>query len=79
MKNSNGFIDQNRKKSVCVIGAGAAGLCALRHFTSRSDQFEPVVCFEQTNQIGGTWCYTPKVGTAANGLSVHTSMYRDMR
>lgn len=77
-------------KSVCIIGAGAAGLCALRHFTTTTKTqlenenedkevlaFSPVVCFEQTNQIGGTWVYNEQVGTAER--PIHSSMYRDMR
>ena len=77
---------QNTSKSVCIIGAGAAGLCALRHFTTKIHLenenkkvlvFNPVVCFEQTDQIGGTWVYNEQVGTAEN--PVHSSMYRDMR
>ena len=68
-----------RLKSVCVVGAGAAGLCALRHFTSRLDRFGPIVCFEQTDKVGGTWNYTDKIGTDQNGLPIHSSMYRDMK
>ena len=78
---------QNTSKSVCIIGAGAAGLCALRHFTTtkihleNEDKevlaFNPVVCFEQIDQIGGTWVYNEQVGTVEK--PVHSSMYRDMR
>lgn len=69
-------------KSVCIIGAGAAGLCALRHFTlaqGQTEAFSLVECFEQTNKIGGTWNYTENITTDDNGLPVHSSMYRDMR
>ena len=67
------------KKSVCIIGAGAAGLCALRHFTSQIDHFGPVICFEQTKSIGGTWNYVEETGRDQNGIPVHSSMYRDLR
>ena len=67
-----------RAKSVCVIGAGAAGLCALRHFTTRLDKFDPVVCYEQTDKVGGTWNYTDNTGTDHHGLPIHSSMYRDL-
>lgn len=69
-----------KKQSVCIIGAGAAGLCSLRHFTTSSSPemtFDPIVCFEQTDQIGGTWVYNEAVGTSDR--PVHSSMYRDMR
>ena len=39
---------------VCVIGAGAAGLCACRHLASDVSKFLPTV-FEQTDTVGGTW------------------------
>lgn len=63
-------------KSVCIIGAGAAGLCALRHFTSPDvcANFGPVVCYEQTDILGGTWNYVEQTDS-----KVHSSMYRDLR
>ena len=70
------------KISVCVIGAGAAGLCALRHFTARPDRFGPVLCFEQSNRLGGGWHYDGNGGGARgpNGLVVqHSRVFRDMR
>lgn len=66
-----------KKRKVCVIGAGAAGLCAARHF-ARSLNFELNV-FEQTNDIGGTWVYKEATVVDENGLPVHSSMYRDLR
>jgi len=73
------FADSGPTRSVCIIGAGAAGLCALRHFTSLANQFGPVQCFEQTNQVGGTWIYNEQTDKDANGLPLHTSMYRDLQ
>lgn len=65
------------RPKVCVIGAGAAGLCAARHFAPNSN-FELKV-YEQTNDIGGTWIYKEETGVDENGLPVHSSMYRDLR
>ncbi|XP_063825183.1 senecionine N-oxygenase isoform X2 [Ostrinia nubilalis] len=63
---------------VCVIGAGAAGLCAARHLL-----FEPSVgrvdILEQAAQLGGTWVYTEDVGYDDFGLPIHTSMYKSLR
>jgi flavin-dependent dehydrogenase len=43
------------KLKVCVIGAGAAGLCACRHLASdAAARFSPVV-IEQGSVVGGTW------------------------
>nr|XP_031842723.1 flavin-containing monooxygenase FMO GS-OX-like 2 isoform X2 [Nomia melanderi] len=66
-----------RKRKVCVVGAGAAGLCAARHLTPNSN-FE-VNVYEQTSHVGGTWIYTESTGLDENGLPVHSSMYRDLR
>jgi cation diffusion facilitator CzcD-associated flavoprotein CzcO len=62
---------------VCVIGAGAAGLCAARHLLS-STRFTPVV-FEQSAVVGGTWVYTDERGRdSKNGLPIHSSMYKNL-
>ncbi|KAI0567360.1 flavin containing monooxygenase FMO-1 [Gracilaria domingensis] len=42
--------------SICVIGAGAAGLAAVRAF--RDAGFR-VQAFEATSDVGGTWAYSP--------------------
>jgi len=39
---------------VCVIGAGAAGLCVARHF-SQLPQLFTVDVIEQMTSIGDTW------------------------
>ena len=63
---------------VAVIGAGAAGLVALRHLTAKPDIFQ-ATAYEQTARVGGTWVYTEKVGSDENGLPIHSSMYRNMQ
>lgn len=61
---------------LCVIGAGAAGLCAIKH---GNDYGCDVTAFEQSDKIGGTWFYTDKVGIDEHGLNIHTSMYQNLR
>lgn len=63
---------------VAVIGAGAAGLCALRHLTTRQPTFQ-AVCFEQNSRVGGTWIYTDQTGVDDHGLPIHSSMYKNLR
>lgn len=58
--------------SVCVIGAGAAGLCAARHLSALGIH---VRVFEQSNVVGGTWVYTDQVGKDSRGFDIHSSMY----
>ena len=63
---------------VCVIGAGAAGLCAARHLSKLPGKFLPVV-YESSNVIGGTWVYTDEVGKDSYGNPIHSSMYQNLR
>ncbi|KAI0233547.1 Flavin-containing monooxygenase FMO GS-OX5 [Lamellibrachia satsuma] len=63
--------------NVAVIGAGAAGLNALRHLTARPSLFT-ALAFEQTSNVGGTWVYTEDTGVDRNGLPIHSSMYKHM-
>ncbi|XP_067651450.1 uncharacterized protein [Haliotis asinina] len=72
------FLPRNMPIRVAVIGAGAGGLCAMRHLLARPDVFDGV-CFEQCPIVGGTWVYTDRVGTDEYGLPVHSSMYKNLR
>lgn len=63
---------------IAVIGAGSAGLAAIRHCTSGVYNVE-VVCYEKTDQVGGTWVYREEVGVDRYGLPIHTSMYKNLR
>lgn len=60
---------------VGVIGAGPAGLCAIKHSLSFGCE---VMAFEQCDKIGGTWVYTDEVDKDKNGLDVHSSMYQGL-
>ncbi|XP_025412135.1 flavin-containing monooxygenase FMO GS-OX4-like [Sipha flava] len=71
-------LEKETKKSVAIIGCGAAGLAALRHFSVEGSQFT-CVCYEQTDNVGGTWVYTDNVGKDKYGLPVHSSMYKSLR
>ncbi|XP_034936131.1 senecionine N-oxygenase-like [Chelonus insularis] len=71
---------------VAVIGAGGAGLAAVRHcvaFLKSSDQkygkITEVVCYEKTDKVGGTWVYVPETGVDHYGLPIHSSMYESLR
>ncbi|KAL3286888.1 hypothetical protein HHI36_001375 [Cryptolaemus montrouzieri] len=61
---------------IAVIGAGAAGLVAIKYCVQEGYECE---AFEQTEFVGGTWNYTDEVGLDKNGLPVHTSMYKNLR
>lgn len=55
-----------------VIGAGPAGLCAIKQALSFGCE---VIAFEQSDKIGGTWNYTDETDKDKYGLDVHSSMY----
>lgn len=60
---------------IAVIGAGAAGLAAIKH---AKDLGCEVVAFEQMASVGGTWVYTDRVGKDEHGIDVHSSMYKNL-
>lgn len=68
----------NLKKKLAVIGAGAGGLAVLQVFSQYSENFD-IVCFEQTDKVGGTWNYSEKVGTNELGRPIHSSMYQNLK
>ncbi|KFM65175.1 Flavin-containing monooxygenase FMO GS-OX-like 2, partial [Stegodyphus mimosarum] len=72
-----GTVNHSRIK-VAVIGAGAAGLCAGRHLISEPEKFQFDI-FEQQDDVGGTWRYSPRVGSDEYGLPVHSSMYKNLK
>ena len=61
-----------------MIGAVAAGLAAARHLTSELDVFE-VRVFEQASRVGGIWVYSENTGIDERGITVHSSIYRNLR
>ena len=63
---------------VVVIGAGAAGLCALRHLAEKPELYEPVA-FEKIDTFGGTWVYSDKTDLDENGLIMYSNIYKNMK
>jgi len=62
---------------LAVIGGGAAGLCAARHFANLQSVVPCV--FEQSDDLGGTWVYTDQTGSDSRGEPIHSSMYSNLR
>ncbi|KAH7514131.1 hypothetical protein FEM48_Zijuj11G0056300 [Ziziphus jujuba var. spinosa] len=68
-------------RHVAVIGAGASGLVAARELRREGHR---VVVFEQGDQVGGTWVYTPKIESDPLGVDprrtvVQSSLYQSLR
>lgn len=77
------------RKKICILGAGAAGehsvlnlkainkstlgLCAARH--AADQQNWDVTIFEQQENIGGTWNYSPEINVLS---SVYETMYTNL-
>lgn len=66
---------------VAVIGAGAAGLVAAKELVAEGHR---VTMFEQGDDVGGVWKYTPEVEDDPLGVDparrrVHSSMYAGLR
>lgn len=64
------------RAKVCIIGAGTAGLSALKNSLERPEL--EVVCYEQDKQLGGTWVYQEHV-SGQDESEVHSSMYKNLR
>jgi dimethylaniline monooxygenase (N-oxide forming) len=60
-------------KSVCVVGAGLAGLAAIRGLRLGGHE---VACFEAGAAIGGSWRYGNDNGVSATYASLHTNVSR---
>ena len=63
--------------TVGIIGAGASGLCALRH-ALQTEGMSPIV-WERSRNIGGTWVYSDISGVDEFGIPIHSSMYNSLR
>lgn len=55
--------------NICVIGAGCSGLAAIKNLTQAG--FDNVVCYEQNNQLGGNWVYSPKLSHSSVCETTH--------
>lgn len=60
---------------LCVIGAGAAGLSAIKNGVEHGCE---VTCFELSDKVGGLWNLTDQIGTDENGVEIHSSMYHGL-
>lgn len=59
-----------------VIGAGAAGLIAIKQAVDFNCD---VIAFEQSDCVGGTWVYRENADKDKYGIKVHTSMYKNLQ
>ena len=65
-------------KRVCIIGAGASGLCAARQL-SALDPPPEIVVYEQSKEVGGVWVYQDEADVDQDGYPVHGRVYKNMR
>ena len=58
-KMSNNF----KKKRICIVGCGPAGMSAMYHFGNLPDDEIPdFVCYEKQSTWGGMWNVTWRTG-----------------
>ncbi|XP_060654892.1 LOW QUALITY PROTEIN: senecionine N-oxygenase [Drosophila nasuta] len=65
----------HQKRRVCVIGAGTAGLCALKN--SLQEGLD-AVAYERGSEVGGTWIFSEEMPKNKYD-EVHSSMYQGLR
>lgn len=66
------------KKRVCVIGAGRAGLAAVKLLADEIDKFD-VVAFERNPDVGGLWIYRDNMNVDEHGLPAHSGIYKHLK
>ncbi len=67
--------DKNHNRTVAVVGAGAAGLCAARHFSAAG--FD-VTVFEIGTKVGGMWCFNNDSGLSPAYRTLHINTSRNV-
>ena len=71
--------DGTRTMRICIIGAGASGLCSARHFTAPESKHFQVQVLEKCPELGGTWVYSPRADlTSYSHGSSRTSIYKNL-
>ena len=75
---ANGFNGFHKKYNVCVIGAGASGLCAARHLLEHPLDFS-YDHFEMTSYLGGQWVFTNNDENQEDeGSPLFSCMYKNL-
>ncbi len=63
-------------KHICVVGAGAFGLIAIKQI--KEVQGFTGTVFEQTDRIGGLWHYVENTYSDVNDLPVQSAVYGEL-
>lgn len=65
------------KIKICIIGAGPAGLVAVKYSKECPDV--ECVCYERQGKIGGMWNFQDAVGYDEFHMPIHSSLFAAMR
>ena len=69
------LLHMSSKIRIAVVGAGPAGLCALRHLLCHHAETVEPIAFERNDRIGGVWLYTDNICKTP----LHSAVYDSMR
>ncbi|MBX3616911.1 flavin-containing monooxygenase [Nitrosomonas sp.] len=61
---------------IAIIGAGCSGLTTIKHLVEAG--LTNIVCYEETDQIGGNWVYTATPGHSSICHTTHTISSKQM-
>lgn len=68
--------DKGPALNVAVIGAGVSGLASAKYSIAQGHN---VTVYEQSEDLGGVWWYTDRIGKDQYGVNVHSAMYQGLR
>lgn len=68
--------NEQAKPRIAVIGAGCSGITAVKNLLQ--ENAGEVVCFEQNDQIGGNWVFSPKLSHSSVCETTHIISSRKM-
>ena len=64
-----------KKKRICIVGCGPAGMSTLYHFSKLPDgEIPDIVCYEKQSTWGGMWNVTWRTGNLVRTIPLRVEV-----